>query len=75
MAVAKGKVCIGEYKLINLLGLDKFDEVVEIVSVEHKMGEGLEFKIISKNPIVGLTSDVESDSWDNLRRIRVPMGG
>lgn len=65
--IAKGKVFISEVKIIELLGLD---ENIEIVSVNNKMGEGLEFNIASKLPINGLTHD--RSNWDNMRRVIAP---
>lgn len=67
MAFAKGKIYVTKDKLIELLGLEKD---IEIVAVNHKMGEGLELNIASRMPIGGLTLD--RPNWDNLRRVPVP---
>jgi hypothetical protein len=70
MAFAKGKVHISEDKLIELL---KLDENIEIVSVKHTMGEGLELNIASRMPIQGETYDVPN--WVGMRRKSVPKEG
>lgn len=67
MAFAKGKIYVTEDKLIELLGLERD---IEIVTVNHKMGEGLELNIASRMPIGGLTSD--RPNWDNMRKVPVP---
>jgi hypothetical protein len=70
MSFAKGKVHISEDKLIELL---KLDENIEIVTVKHTMGEGLELNIASRMPIQGETYDVPN--WNGMRRKSVPKEG
>lgn len=67
--IAKGNVYISHDELIRLLNLPSDVEILEAERVDG-VDVGFEFKIASKNPIGNLT--VETHTWQNVRRQRVP---